>query len=637
MEYMGKRWSQFLKNRNNKPVLQGSIMGYILLFIVMLGSTISAFIKSESPLLTYYSIRSQGANRARQLAGSVREYFKSYDCFYGSFSITPEYSRTFRSTHLTECLLDSQLNRAGELTISGSQVAQRSAKDWLADYFYLPPDYLSTISFKPRIENLIIDINLFLELNQWLRGLYLNLYAPFVNSHWDLDIDEKIIDPGVTAYPVGYFTPDSTARKLLNNSFIEYINGASITPINQTVTGTQFSTIFRPLQFAQMSQRKRATSRLADIRAQLGWFIVENCNEQCSFYIHASFPTGNRPEGVFLFEPMTGNGHHWELGFGSNSHILVASNQHETVALDLYLDWYITHLFRARQKRSFDLRQGPATRYMLAERINVPIVGNLAMGTTAATATAPDGQFQRDFNPIANLTTIGVDSRVSFSSELTVITQLTCCNFIGELGYNFWIRSTERIRPRGGITDLEAGTQWAIKGDAHVWGYLAANDPPFVQNQPIALSATERQATIHSGTNIPATSTVVDASKNPFIDNPLPAFGGPSVTPLLHAPGVAGIPDNLINSSLPIKYLTIEEIDFVGQNQRAHSHKFFAHFSYTWIDITYHPYIGIGGEVEFGKNNRIRCTKIEKNNCPQAFNCALSQWGMWLKGGVTFE
>jgi hypothetical protein len=51
------------------------------------------------------------------------------------------------------------------------------------------------------------------------------------------------------------------------------------------------------------------------------------------------------------------------------------------------------------------------------------------------------------------------------------------------------------------------------------------------------------------------------------------------------------------------------------------SHTVFTHFGYTWLNCDYLPFLGIGGQIEFSgiKNN------------------ALSQWGIWVKGGFTFS
>jgi hypothetical protein len=61
-----------------------------------------------------------------------------------------------------------------------------------------------------------------------------------------------------------------------------------------------------------------------------------------------------------------------------------------------------------------------------------------------------------------------------------------------------------------------------------------------------------------------------------------------------------------------------------GLSPRAFSNKIFAHIGYHWNDTCIGvPYLGIGGESEFA--GTVDCLKT-----------AISQWGIWLKGGVTY-
>jgi hypothetical protein len=73
------------------------------------------------------------------------------------------------------------------------------------------------------------------------------------------------------------------------------------------------------------------------------------------------------------------------------------------------------------------------------------------------------------------------------------------------------------------------------------------------------------------------------------------------------------------------------------------SHKVFGNVSYAWMDRDVVPFIGIGGEGEFGRNEKCGA-KTCANSCATNSACgktccnhvSLSQWGVWLKGGVSF-
>ena len=55
----------------------------------------------------------------------------------------------------------------------GSQVANRRADALIADYFGLSTDFQGSICFKPRIDNFIVDLNVYFGLDHWLSGLYI--------------------------------------------------------------------------------------------------------------------------------------------------------------------------------------------------------------------------------------------------------------------------------------------------------------------------------------------------------------------------------------------------------------------------------------------------------------------------------
>ena len=66
-------------------------------------------------------------------------------------------------------------------------------------------------------------------------------------------------------------------------------------------------------------------------------------------------PTGKRPKAEYLFEPMVGNGGHWEVGAAFTSHMLFWSSESGESHAGGYLDVNVTHLLKAHQKRCFDL------------------------------------------------------------------------------------------------------------------------------------------------------------------------------------------------------------------------------------------------------------------------------------------
>lgn len=600
-----------------------------LALVIFLTSSLSA----EQQVATFFNGRSISRNAARDLAG-WRNYINkdsSPDIVYGALSVTPEYSQTFGSSHnITRTLFGDNIIGNGchqHLKISGSQTTNRSPQDLLADYFYLPSDFESTVQFNPTIDNVIIDFGFYLGLDAWAKGVYFWLHAPFSHTRWDININETVTNPGINNAAQGYYTPNELPRNLLLDNFTVFVNGLSV-PNTDNIA-------FEELRYAKMSTDRLIKSRLAELRTGFGWNFFAEPDWHVGFNGQIAGPTGLRPDADFLFEPMVGNGHFWELGFGLNGHYNFWRNEEETAHAQFYVDINITHLFKTTQARSFDLtRAGTLSRYMLAMEMTSPAT-NL-QGPTNNPPLIPSAQFDNDLLPLANITTLDVDVSIAIQADIVVMFNAVKNNWGFDLGYNYWGRSSDNISLRKVESFDEK--RFALKGDAHIFGFLPNS------TTSVALSATEDKATIHAGTNLPATGTtdpavIIAASKNPNIDFAQQAQTNPPVPAapqnLLYAQNLPDVPVNIINTSIPPVFITRNDLNLEGAQTGGSSNKIFTHLSYTWNDKTeWQPYLGIGGEAEWAAQTRRDCKPSScDNHVPQA--CA-SQWGIWLKTGATF-
>lgn len=598
---------------------------YLPLLVLLYMSVLHA-----QTITPYFGIRSQGLNTPRHISGLIQQTFanRAFEEVHGTLAGVLEYSRSFDHDAITNALFGTKCYPT--ITISGSRVANRGGNDWLADYFYLPTDFQSNVSFKPVIDNVTFDLNYYLGLDEWTEGLYIALYAPLVHTRWNLNLCETIDAKGTNSHDPGYFTPDTMQRNELLNNFSEYANGTAIGPLNQTVAGTEFTSLFQSLQKAQMSAKRHNRTRFADLRIAIGYNMVREERYQVAFQAVASAPLGNKPQGVYLFEPIIGNGNHWELGAGFTGSITLWQSYNEDMQLIFFGDATITHLFKGLQRRTLDLKNKPFSRYMLAEQMGTPIEDNLK-----GNGTAPTAQFLHAVAPIANLTNVRVDSSIAVQGEFTACLTFVCDHISWDLGYNFWGHSCEKVQ----LNDLNPfanNTQWALKGDAHVYGYDrgAAGAGPLAGAIP--LSATQSNATIYSGKNFIASNSIAQALLNPNIDQPRNATGdatnATADNPLSAKPDTAALS---INTSLHPVFLKTTDLEVCTHETTALSNTFFTHISYTWDEgDNWTPYCGIGGQVEFGHNGN--CTTTTTNNCDTCISTALSQWALWCKGGITF-
>ena len=189
-----------------------------------------AFVGTTSP--ERILVRSQAVDSARELVGWAHQV-NLFDVggVYGTFAVIPEYTQSFRTGRLAQSLFEGVVNTGGKnsdcasFNVTGSCVPGRGACDLLADYFGLPTDFSSTVTLKPKIQNFLVDFDLYLGLDEWLCGLWFRIHFPVVYAKWKLGFFETVNDAGVNAYPAGYFAPAAVPRANLLNSFGSYLSG----------------------------------------------------------------------------------------------------------------------------------------------------------------------------------------------------------------------------------------------------------------------------------------------------------------------------------------------------------------------------------------------------------------------------
>ncbi len=485
---------------------------------------------------SFFSPRSQSVNAARELVGWHR-YIHQFDAdtFYGSCSIAPEYLQSYRPQRVAEYFFNTDT-----LTISGSQVTNRdNTTNILADYFGLSPAFGSTVTVVPKVQQALVDFNCYIGFNNW----YFRIHAPAVWTKWELKLEEIPNNNGSdTPFPALYMAQEALQAPV--QSFNDAIKG-----------NVTFGDVQDGLQFGKIDNAQ-TKGGLSDIQAALGYNFVVSENGHVGLNIRGSAPTGTRPTSEFLFEPVIGNGKHWELGVGFTGEVIIWERDGDQT-VSLFVDANITHLFPARQNRSFDFTtNGFGSRYILLKQFD------------------NTGNYDGLSLPAINKTTLSCKVKTSVQIDIAIMFGYIYNEFGFDIGYNGWARSRERISLKESIESNRFG----FKGIQNVAIESGDND-----------NTTQSTATLN-GNNFENQLLVADASSPVFINT--------------------------------------QDLDVTSAaSPRAITHKIFAHFSYTWENKQTKPYLGVGGEVEF-EGVRPKDSQPNKNT--------LSQWGVWLKGGLGF-
>lgn len=637
-----------------------------------------ALLLCKQSIYSNIRIRSQSVDAARELVGWTDKINLWCDwCDYDAFSITPEYTKSFDGNHIAKCLFGDAIiddcefpsirstqpvncfdRSCGSFVVSGSLVPNRGVHDLVADYFGLPTDFQSIVTVCPEIENFIVDFNWYHGHSSKVRGLWFRVHAPLVFARWKLDLCENVLNPGVNGYNAGYFAPAAVPRSNLLSNFTAYLSGQA-----PTLNG---GVVFQPLQnqllvdpncpndqdfLCRGGQSILKKTALSDIQMALGWNFLQNDDYHVGAGLRVVAPTGTRNLNKYLFQPQIGNGHHWELGVMFTSHWTFWRNCDDTRSAGFFFDANITYLNSARQCRVFDLcGKGDNSKYMLAQKMGLPIenglTGNPTVPPTGGSFTAPTAVFKNLFVPIANIAVQPVLVNIPVQIDAVALFNYTHCNHSWDFGYDFWMTSCEKIKECTYLNQklFTNNNTYALKGGAQVFGFTSTTTP-------VPLSATNDSATINNF------GTLTNSQPNQGIDNAQFAYSGGGAA-LFFDPANT----NTVRTSIQPIFLDENDIDYAGTRTKGLSHKVFTHFSYTWTDRCYEPYLGIGAKVEFAEDNSnegicprpaiasavsltspaihstttVDCSTTCPNECVPCRSCAISEWGIWLKGGISF-
>ena len=606
----------------------------------------------------YFSIRSQSVDASGELV-SWQDQINRCDMqgeTYGTFASLYKYAQSFNSNDIASSIFGDDVftvdtiddmcvtDCPSQIKVSGSDVANRGQRDWLADYFGLPTDFQSVLSFSPTIKTWKSDWNLYIGFgNDMLHNAYFRIHMPIVWTRWNLNFTEEVTAAGVNPHVEGYFSDLAVPRSSLLDNAAQFFTGADAPTITgSTPGGAVENPIGSPITFQKLQYSKFSNLdvrchcdvvRVSDIEMTLGWNFACSEDYHVGLGIRASAPVGPKPTGEWLFEPVVGSGGNWKLGAQITSHYMFWRSQDDERSFGLWIDANLQHLFDARQVRTFDLAGKPNSRYALAQKLGTNRLPIHLSGISDAGV-----EWQNEFAPIANLTASSVS--VSAGIEANIVAKFAYMSHGTQfdIGYEFWTRSCEKICPTNCCpSQIALNPQgWAVKGDAYVVGFenLSGSANP---NVPVRLAGSQNNADIHSGTNTPLATATLSVGTNPGIDNPqlgtTNSVGSPVVREI--------VLDEQVNSSQPVVFLTEDLIGY-GNGTRGLTNKIFIHISHSWDmeDKDWTPYVGLGAAGEFAQSGTgCSATTDDGVKCQlgRCQTCALDQWSIWLKVGLSFQ
>ena len=394
---------------------------------------------------TFFNPRSQGSNLARWMVGQGHHtHLCDTDCVNGSLAITPHYFQSFNEKEIGEYFFFNKTNtmRFGPAGTPGVDVFARN--------FFLNDNFDGTVVANPRVRNFVVDINFFLGLDEWKPGLYCRVDVPINWTSWDMRLTETSTTAGTTiaANKLGNVAEAVSP----NNSIVQAWKGKALSP-------NLFPDLKQEMRFARIDGKQTKTG-VADITFVLGYDFI--CNE-CShlgFNFQIIAPTGDRPDAEFVFEPVVGNGRHVKVGGGLSGHYELWNNGCDQ-SFGVFFEGVAYHMFRAKQKRTFDLKNnGVGSRYLLFKRFD------------SAGAYANEILFG------PNVLTRDVKVRNDVHGEAALMFDYQNCGFTFDVGYNLWGRTEDKIT----ISECIPANTFGIQGDTNT-ATTGGNNPNNTQSK----------------------------------------------------------------------------------------------------------------------------------------------------------
>lgn len=599
--------------------------------------------------------RSQGDNYAREITGWQWDIDRADMCEnYGSAYLAYEYQQTFNSKRLAQAYFGTDV-----LKFAGSGLPNRKPNELVADNFGLSRTFRGQIELKPKIENQIVDLGLYIGFDSFLPGLFFRGHMPIVHTKWTLngctkncsDLASKDPNNCLSFSPcyAGSTVNLNTGQKTLpvattGDDFSDAVSSvASAQTIYQALSGDfLFGDMKTDWSAGKFDFVGNVNTRngVAALDLNFGYdFILDDCYHLGAF-ARVVAPTGPKQRDNYVFSPVVGNGQFWELGAGFTTHAVLYAGEQSNFAV--FAIGNITHMFNSKECRLFDFCGKPYSRYLLLKEFesngtSLNYTGNLLSGTTVNNRR--------------------VDVNIAVKGDAMVKLAWRYCGFGIDVGYEAYGTTHEKIRFR----DYENGSNcsqndkyYGIKGTSGTCMFLF---PVGVVNGistvlPVGEVITD-SITAQAGCPalIPGTTTkmqtLTDNSTQPNTTAFKPAQ---YIEPVLKTSScnvlLSSTSDTIPTTGMPLADLTATNGFIIAGNQipktitsydlnpksaeapAVFTNKIFTFINYTWMDeCGWDPELGIGGEVEF---DGLRDTKHEK------YGCGLYQWGAWLKGSINF-
>lgn len=323
---------------------------------------------------------------------------------FGARSTDPEALARYFSPNCSPCFIVNE--ELSESNITNELFAEHF------NIYTVDGDFKSKVSFNPR--QTTIGAGFEFRQGFWRnpdkqRGFFYDIATAIVRVKNNMELCEKVINDGGGA--------DEEAD--------------DVVVANMTQAFRQSDWCFGKICGAQTK------TGLSDIEFKVGYEWLQHRPYHLETYLGVIIPTGNTPKGIYLFEPIVGNGHHFGVTFGSGIGFQIWSEEEKDRHLRVEYNVHTEYLFNRKQKRGIDLQGKPWSRYMEVYIDQEQAQEAADLGGTLGMNLATPGinVFTRDVKVTPGIAHIHNTAFV-----------LNWKSFQGEAGYNYFARSADCVK-----------------------------------------------------------------------------------------------------------------------------------------------------------------------------------------------
>jgi hypothetical protein len=194
------------------------------------------------------------------------------------------------------------------------------------------------------------------------------------------------------------------------------------------------SNIQQPLTHAKiMSGKKLTKSGFADLNLALGYKLLNTQTHKLSLSAEITIPTGNKPQGIYVFEPIYGNGCHIGLGGKIVSNTELYSHNEES--MHFMCAAHYQYLFKNSEMRTLSIKKEAFPTLASFSKFAHYVL----VGTIRSPAHSP-------LFPAANILTTKVNITPGSQFEGLIDFSYTYKRLVCDIGYSLFLKSKESLK-----------------------------------------------------------------------------------------------------------------------------------------------------------------------------------------------